>query len=39
VVEVDRGIDQGQVGEGLREVAELLAGDRDFLGEQPRWLP
>src|ERR1700760_1408831 len=33
-VEVDRGADQRQVAEGLREVAELLAGSVDLLGEQ-----
>src|ERR1700750_3145802 len=33
-VEVDRGADQRQVAEGLREVAELLAGAADLLGEQ-----
>jgi hypothetical protein len=36
VVEVDRGVDQGQVTERLREVAELLAGAADFLGVQPK---
>src|SRR5215469_5151554 len=35
VVEIDRGVDQGEVAEGLREVPELLAGDPDFLGVQP----
>jgi hypothetical protein len=29
-VERDRGVDQGQVGERLREVAELLAGGPDL---------
>src|SRR6516162_620157 len=34
VVEVDRGADQGQVTERLREVAELTAGAVDLLGVQ-----
>src|SRR6266550_8854872 len=34
VVEVDRGVDQGQVAERLREVAELLTGAADLLGKQ-----
>src|SRR5215469_2196469 len=33
-VEVERGADQRQVGEGLREVALLLAGTADLLGVQ-----
>ena len=36
VVEVDGGVDQGQVGERLGEVAELLAGEPDLLGVQAR---
>ena len=34
-VEGDGGVDQRQVREGLREVAELAAGGVDLLGEQP----
>src|SRR5262245_61930403 len=34
VVEVDRGGDQGQVAERLREVAQLLPGAADLLGVQ-----
>jgi hypothetical protein len=34
-VQVDRGADQGEVGEGLREVAESLPGHADLLGIQP----
>src|SRR5438105_3686127 len=33
-VEVDGGADQRQMAEGLREVAELLTGAADLLGEQ-----
>jgi hypothetical protein len=36
IVQVDRGADQGQVAERLREVAELLAGASDLLGVQPQ---
>src|SRR3954453_22024228 len=35
-VERDRGVDECQVCEGLREVANLLAGERDLLGVQPK---
>ena len=35
VVEVHGGADQGEVAEGLREVADLLAGRADLLGVQP----
>jgi hypothetical protein len=35
-VEIERGADQGEVGKGLWEVAQLLAGTADFLGEQPQ---
>src|SRR5438093_7696255 len=34
VVEVDRGVDQGQVAERLREVAELLPGQADLFRKQ-----
>src|SRR4029077_6793850 len=34
VVEVDRGTDQGQMAERLREVTELLTGAADLLGVQ-----
>src|SRR4028119_72833 len=34
-VEVEGGADEGQVGEGLREVAQGLAGVPDLLGVQP----
>jgi hypothetical protein len=34
VVEVDRRVDERQVAERLREVAELLAGEPDLLGVQ-----
>jgi hypothetical protein len=36
VVEGDGGVDQRQVGERLREVAQLLAGLADLLGLQPQ---
>jgi hypothetical protein len=36
VVEGDGGVDQRQVGERLREVAQLLAGLADLLGVQPQ---
>jgi hypothetical protein len=35
-VKVDSGADQGQVAERLRDVAELLAGAADLLGEQAK---
>src|SRR6185436_13456786 len=34
-IEIESGADQGQVGERLREVAELLAGGPDLLRVQP----
>src|SRR4051812_16163441 len=34
-VEVEGSADQGQVGEGLREVAQRLAGRTDLLGVEP----
>src|SRR6185437_4764823 len=34
VIQVQRGIDQRQMGEGLREVPLLLAGQADLLREQ-----
>src|SRR4051812_20077096 len=34
-VQGDGGVDQGQVRERLREVADLLAGEGDLLGVQP----
>ena len=36
LVQPDRGADQGQVGEGLGEVAQRLARAADLLGEQPQ---
>jgi hypothetical protein len=36
IVEVDGGVDQRQVGERLRKVAELLAGQADLLGVQAK---
>src|SRR5215212_8974069 len=38
-VEVDGGIDQGQVREGLWEVAQLFAGRADLFGEEPNMVP
>src|SRR5215218_9162193 len=35
-VEADRRVDEGEVGEGLREVADLLAREGDLLGVEPR---
>ena len=34
VVQADRGVDERQMGEGLREVAQLLARAADLLGVQ-----
>src|SRR3712207_111529 len=34
-VEVEGGADEGQVGEGLREVAQRLAAGTDLLGVEP----
>ena len=38
LVERERGVDQGEVGERLREVADLLAGGAISSEYRPTWL-